>query len=173
MRRVIILGSTGSIGEQALDVVERSGDLQVVGLAAQTDFAKGVEQAAKHKVDRIALADETAAARAAEAWTDGGVLAGAGGLVELIVDTDCDLVLNAVVGSAGLGPTVAALGEGIDLALANKESLVVGGELVMALAEATGAQILPVDSEHSALFQLLNGEHATAGPGSVDRLVLT
>jgi 1-deoxy-D-xylulose-5-phosphate reductoisomerase len=79
------------------------------------------------------------------------------------------MVLNALVGSAGLGPTVAALGEGIDLALANKESLVVGGELVMALAEATGAQLLPVDSEHSALFQLIAGER----PGTVDRLVLT
>ena len=90
------------------------------------------------------------------------MLAGAEGLVELITDTDCDLVLNALVGSAGLGPTVAALGEGIDLALANKESLVVGGELVMALAEATGAQLIPVDSEHSALFQLLDGRAARA-----------
>ncbi len=170
MRRVIILGSTGSIGEQALDVVERSDDLQVVGLAALTDFAKVVEQAGRFGVDRIALADETAAARAAEAWTDGTVLAGASGLLELIVDTDCDLVLNAVVGSAGLGPTVAALGEGIDLALANKESLVVGGELVTALAEATGAHIIPVDSEHSALYQLVNAEER---PGTVDKLVLT
>ena len=170
MRRVIILGSTGSIGEQALDVVERSRDLQVVGLAAQTDFATVVRQATKHRVDRIALADETAAARAAEAWTDGEVLAGAEGLIDLIVETDCDLVLNAVVGSAGLGPTVAALGEGIDLALANKESLVVGGELVTTLAEATGAQIIPVDSEHSALFQLVNAEER---PGTVDKLVLT
>src|SRR5215213_4562305 len=169
MRRVIILGSTGSIGEQALDVVERSDDLQVVGLAAQTDFAKVVAQAGALGVTRIALADETAAARAAEAWTDGEVLSGADGLIDLIVETDCDLVLNAVVGSAGLGPTVAALGEGIDLALANKESLVVGGELVMALAEGTGTRLLPVDSEHSALFQLVNGE----APGTVVRLVLT
>jgi 1-deoxy-D-xylulose-5-phosphate reductoisomerase len=170
MRRVIILGSTGSIGEQALDVVERSDDLQVVGLAALTDFARVVDQARKFRVDRIALADEAAAARAAEAWTDGTVLGGADGLVELIVDTDCDLVLNAVVGSAGLGPTVAALGEGIDLALANKESLVVGGELVTALAEATGAHIIPVDSEHSALYQLVGAEQK---PGTVDKLVLT
>src|SRR5215208_3726245 len=170
MRRVIILGSTGSIGEQALDVVERSRDLQAVGLAAQSDFARVVEQARKFGVDRIALADEAAAARASESWTDGTVLGGANGLVELIVDTDCDLVLNAVVGSAGLGPTVAALGEGIDLALANKESLVVGGELVTTLAEATGAQVIPVDSEHSALFQLVNAEQR---PGTIDRLVLT
>jgi 1-deoxy-D-xylulose-5-phosphate reductoisomerase len=89
--------------------------------------------------------------------------------VRLVVESGADLVLNALVGSAGLGPTVATLGEGIDLALANKESLVVGGELVMALAEATGAQILPVDSEHSALHQLLAGEAA----GTVEKLVLT
>jgi 1-deoxy-D-xylulose-5-phosphate reductoisomerase len=120
-------------------------------------------------VDRIALADADAGARAAEAWTDGEVLSGAEGLVRLVLESGADLVLNALVGSAGLGPTVATLGEGIDLALANKESLVVGGELVMALAEATGAQILPVDSEHSALHQLLAGER----PGTVDKLVLT
>jgi 1-deoxy-D-xylulose-5-phosphate reductoisomerase len=90
-------------------------------------------------------------------------------MVELITASGADLVLNAVVGSAGLGPTVTTLGEGIDLALANKESLVVGGELVMALAEATGARILPVDSEHSALHQLIAGER----PGTVDGLVLT
>ena len=118
---------------------------------------------------RIALADRDAAARAAEAWTDGEVLAGPDGLVALVTECECDLVLNAIVGSAGLVPTVAVLGEGIDLALANKESLVVGGELVMALAQATGAQILPVDSEHSALHQLLAGE----GAGTVERLTLT
>jgi 1-deoxy-D-xylulose-5-phosphate reductoisomerase len=103
-------------------------------------------------------------------WTEGEVLAGAEGLVELITGTECDLVLNALMGSAGLGPTVAALGEGIDLALANKESLVVGGELVMTLAEATGATIIPVDSEHSALYQLVNAE---SQPGTIDKLVLT
>src|SRR5205814_6325511 len=114
--------------------------------------------------------DEHAAARAAEAWTDGQVLAGAEGLVRLVVESGADLVLNALVGSAGLGPPVASLGEGIDLALANKESLVVGGELVIALAEATGARIIPVDSEHSALFQLIRSERR---PGTIDKLVLT
>jgi 1-deoxy-D-xylulose-5-phosphate reductoisomerase len=89
--------------------------------------------------------------------------------VRLVVESGADLVLNALVGSAGLGPTVATLGEGIDLALANKESLVVGGELVTALAEATGAQIVPVDSEHTALHQLIAGQP----PGSVDRLTIT
>jgi 1-deoxy-D-xylulose-5-phosphate reductoisomerase len=169
MRRILILGSTGSIGAQALDVVERSDELEIVGLAAARSWESMLEQAAAHGVARVALADESAAARASEAWTGGEVLAGAEGLVELITDTDCDLVLNALVGSAGLGPTVATLGEGIDLALANKESLVVGGELVMTLAEATGASVIPVDSEHSALYQLISGER----PGHVDRLVLT
>jgi 1-deoxy-D-xylulose-5-phosphate reductoisomerase len=169
MRRVLIVGSTGSVGTQALDVVSRSDALEVVGLAARSNSELVLEQARAHDVRRVALADEDAASRAAEAWTGGEVLSGAEGLVALITESECDLVLNALVGSAGLGPTVAALGEGIDLALANKESLVVGGELVMALAEATGAQILPVDSEHSALFQLVAGER----PGAVDRLILT
>jgi 1-deoxy-D-xylulose-5-phosphate reductoisomerase len=168
VRRILIVGSTGSIGTQALDVVERNAELEVVGLAASSSWELLLEQAAAHGVGRVALADPDAAARAAE-HSRVEVLAGAEGLVELITDTDCDLVLNALVGSAGLGPTVAALGEGIDLALANKESLVVGGELVTTLAEATGAQLLPVDSEHSALHQLIAGER----PGTVDRLVLT
>ncbi len=168
-RRLLILGSTGSIGTQALDVVSRSDELELVGLSAESSWEALVAQARDLGVRRIALADEDAAARAAEAWTDGEVLSGAEGLVRLVVESDADLVLNALVGSAGLGPTVATLGEGIDLALANKESLVVGGELVTQLAEATGAQIIPVDSEHSAIHQLLAGEAA----GAVDRLVLT
>src|SRR3954467_15675899 len=169
VKRIVILGSTGSVGTQALDVVERSDELEGVALAAARNFELLIEQAEKHGVGRIALSDEVAAARAAEAWTGGEVLAGAEGLVDLITSTGSDLALNALLGSAGLGPTVAALGEGIDLALANKESLVVGGELVMTLAEATGAAIIPVDSEHSALYQLVAGER----PGHVDRLVLT
>jgi len=169
-RRLLILGSTGSIGTQALDVVARAGgELEVVGLSAESSSDALVAQARELGVGRIALADAHAAARAAEAWTDGEVLAGAEGLVRLVVESEADLVLNALVGSAGLGPTVAALGEGIDLALANKESLVVGGELVTQLSEATGAQIIPVDSEHSAIHQLLAGEPA----GAVDKLVLT
>jgi 1-deoxy-D-xylulose-5-phosphate reductoisomerase len=169
VRRLLVLGSTGSIGTQALEIVQGSRELDVVGLCAERSWEALVEQARRHGVGRIALADPHAAARAGEAWTEGEVLSGPEGLVRMVVESDADLVLNALVGAAGLGPTVAALGEGIDLALANKESLVVGGELVTALAEATGAQILPVDSEHSALFQLIAGEPA----GSVERLVLT
>jgi 1-deoxy-D-xylulose-5-phosphate reductoisomerase len=170
-RRIAILGSTGSIGVQALDVVSRADpdELVVVALSAQYGWEQLLEQARAHGVRRVALADADSAARAAEAWTDGQVLTGPDGLVRLITEAKCDMVLNAIVGSAGLVPTVATLGEGIDLALANKESLVVGGELVTALAEATGATIIPVDSEHSALHQLL----ASEPPGTVDRLTLT
>jgi 1-deoxy-D-xylulose-5-phosphate reductoisomerase len=168
VRSILIVGSTGSIGTQALEVIEGSAELELVGLAASSSWELLLEQARRHGVERIALADPDAAARAGE-HSEIEILTGPEGLVELITDTGCDLVLNALVGSAGLGPTVAALGEGIDLALANKESLVVGGELVTALAEATGAQLIPVDSEHSALQQLIAGER----PGTVDRLVLT
>ena len=168
-KRLLVLGATGSIGRQALDVCARSEELELVGLSAERSWEELVEQARATGVQRIALADRDAAARAAEAWTDGQVLGGPEGLVRLVVESGADLVLNALVGSAGLGPTVAALGEGIDLALANKESLVVGGELVTALAEATGARILPVDSEHTALHQLIAGQP----PGAIERLTIT
>ncbi len=170
MKRLLILGSTGSIGTQALDVVQRAaGEFEIVGLSAGRAHEALVAQAREHGVGRIALSDADAAARAAEAWTEGEVLAGPEGLVRLVAESDADLVLNAIVGSAGLGPTIVALTEGVDVALANKESLVVGGELVTALAEATGAQLIPVDSEHSALHQLIAGERA----GTVDRLTIT
>jgi len=168
-KRLLILGSTGSIGTQALEVCEHSDEFELVGLSAERSWEALVRQARAHGVERIALADGHAAARASEAWTDGEVFVGAEGLVRLVVESEADLVLNALVGSAGLGPTVATLGEGIDLALANKESLVVGGELVSALAEATGAQIVPVDSEHTALHQLIAGQP----PGAVQRLTIT
>jgi 1-deoxy-D-xylulose-5-phosphate reductoisomerase len=170
MKRLLILGSTGSIGTQALDVVARAPEaFELVGLSAERSHEALIAQAHAHGVRKIALSDADAAARAAESWTDGEVLGGPEGLVRLVAETGADLVLNAIVGSAGLGPTIVALTEGIDVALANKESLVVGGELVMALSEATGAQLIPVDSEHSALHQLIDGER----PGTIERLTLT
>jgi 1-deoxy-D-xylulose-5-phosphate reductoisomerase len=168
MKKLVVLGATGSIGEQALEVVSGSDELAVVGLAAGRNWERLIDQARDHGVPAVALADPDAAAVASDAW-NGRVLAGEEGIRELIAESGADLVLNGMVGSAGLGPTIVALAEGIDLALANKESLVVGGDLVMALAEATGARIIPVDSEHSALFQLVGAEP----PGHVDRLVLT
>jgi 1-deoxy-D-xylulose-5-phosphate reductoisomerase len=168
VKRVLILGSTGSIGTQALEVMGASDELQVAGLSADSSWERLLAQAGDHGVPAVALADPESAEHAAAAW-GGQVLAGEDGVRELILTSKPDLVLNAVVGAAGLGPTIVALTEGIDLALANKESLVVGGELVMALAEATDARIIPVDSEHSALYQLIGAEP----PGTVDRLVLT
>ncbi|MBS1676971.1 MAG: 1-deoxy-D-xylulose-5-phosphate reductoisomerase [Actinobacteria bacterium] len=168
MRNVLILGSTGSIGTQALEVIAASPDLRAIGLAAGRGWETTVAQAREQGVGVIALADRDAAARAGEAW-DGRVLAGEEGVRELIGAVEPDLVLNGIVGAAGLASTVVALTAGIDVALANKESLVLGGELVMALAEATGARLLPVDSEHSALHQLIGAE----APGTVERLVVT
>jgi 1-deoxy-D-xylulose-5-phosphate reductoisomerase len=168
MRKLVILGATGSIGEQALEVVAASEELSVVGLAAGRRWERVVEFARENGVPAIALADPEAAAAARRAW-NGRVLEGEAGVRELVADSGADLLLNGVVGSAGLGPTIVALSEGIELALANKESLVVGGDLVTALAEATDTRIIPVDSEHSALFQLVEAEQ----PGTIDRLVLT
>ncbi len=164
----MILGSTGSIGTQALAIVAGSAELEVVGLAAGARWERTLAQAAEHGVRTVAFSDSAAAEAARGAW-NGRVLAGEEGMRELIASAEADLVLNGIVGAAGLGPTIVALGEGIDLALANKESLVIGGELTMALAEATGAKLLPVDSEHSALYQLIGAEP----PGTVERLVLT
>jgi len=168
MKKLAILGSTGSIGTQALEVVANSPGLQVVALAAGSSWEQIVTQARQFGVPTIALSDTAAAERAEDEW-NGRVHSGAEGIRELISESDADLVLNAIVGAAGLASTVFVLNEGIDLALANKESLVVGGELVMALAEATGARLLPVDSEHSALHQLIGSE----APGTVERLILT
>ncbi len=169
MKQVVILGSTGSIGTQALEIVAASDELEVVGLAAGSSWERVLAQAAECGARSVAFSDAGAAEQARGAW-EGEVLGGEEGIRELIVSAGADLVLNGIVGAAGLGPTIVALGEGIDVALANKESLVIGGELTMALAEATGARLLPVDSEHSALFQLIGAERA---PGTVDRLVLT
>ena len=168
MKKVLILGSTGSIGTQALEVIGASEELQVVGLSAGSSWEPLLEQARQFGVPSVALAHPDAADAAKAAW-DGQVLPGEEGIRTLIDKAGADLVLNAIVGAAGLGPTIVALTEGIDIALANKESLVVGGELVTALSEATSARILPVDSEHSALFQLIAAEP----PGTVTKLVLT
>ncbi len=169
MKKLAILGSTGSIGTQALEIVAASEQLEVVALAAGSSWERVLAQAGEHGVRSVAFADAESARAARGAW-DGQVLAGEDGIGELILSSEPDLVLNGIVGAAGLAPTIVALGEGIDVALANKESLVIGGELTMALAEATGARLLPVDSEHSALFQLIAAEPT---PGTIDRLVLT
>ena len=157
--RVAILGSTGSIGRQALDVAERAPErVRVVALAANSDHRTLTTQATQFRPAAVALANEDAARIAAEALPGMDVGSGPGAVEALASHPEVDLVLNALVGAAGLRATVAALASGKRLALANKESLVVGGELVTALARP--GSILPVDSEHSAIFQCFLGEDA-------------
>jgi len=158
--RVAVLGSTGSIGLQALQVAREYPDrIQIVALAANSSFEVLCEQAREFAVEVVALADPAAASRAREILPS-TVEIGSGdeSIVELAGSGEADVVLNALVGAAGLRATIATLQSGKKLALANKESLVVGGELVMAMA-APG-QLLPVDSEHSAIFQCYLGEDA-------------
>lgn len=156
--RISILGSTGSIGTQALDVVELL-QLKVAVLAAHCNAELLETQARRYRPDFAVLTDEAAAARlkTALADTDVKVLAGESALEEAAAYDKTDLVLNAVVGIAGLRPTLAAIGAKKDVALANKETLVTGGALVMQAAARAGVSILPVDSEHSAIFQCLAG----------------
>lgn len=168
MKRVVILGSTGSIGVQALEILDGDAEFRVAGLAACSSAEQIAAQAAACGAEAIALAEPAAASKAQDLWP-GTVLVGDEGVRELIERCEPDVVLNGMVGAAGLGPTILALSHGIDVALANKESLVIGGDLVMALSEATGGRLIPVDSEHSALHQLIGA----AAPGTVDRLVLT
>ena len=164
--RVVILGSTGSIGRQALDVAARHPDkVQIVALAAHASATALLEQADRFGVTRLALADAAVAEDAARREKR-PIGAGPSAVEELAGDSTADLVLNALVGASGLRASVAALRSGVRLALANKESLVVGGELVTSLGLD---RIIPVDSEHSAIFQCLLGEHGA----EVKRLWLT
>jgi 1-deoxy-D-xylulose-5-phosphate reductoisomerase len=168
MRTVALLGSTGSIGRQAIQVCADDPDLHVCALAAGRDVEGVLSEAARLGVRTIALAD-AAAAEEARGRFSGLVLVGSSGVAQLAAESGADVVLNAVVGAAGLDATLSALEAGIDVALANKESLVAGGPLVQAALARGRARLLPVDSEHSALQQLLAGEE----PDAVEALVLT
>jgi 1-deoxy-D-xylulose-5-phosphate reductoisomerase len=162
MRRLVILGSTGSIGTQALDVVRRNPDrFEVVGLGAGSSQELLAGQVREFLPPAVAVGDEAAAAElgsALEGLRGVDLLAGPDAAERLARDSDADMVLNAMVGGVGLGPTLAALSSGKILALANKESLIVGGELVMDLVKAEPDRLVPVDSEHAALAQCLRGE---------------
>ncbi|MBI3016076.1 MAG: 1-deoxy-D-xylulose-5-phosphate reductoisomerase [Candidatus Tectomicrobia bacterium] len=171
MKRIAILGSTGSVGISTLDIVARSPDrFQVVGLTANTNVDL-LESQARCFHPKIVAVRESSAAREMRRRLDGSgceVGEGVEGLIRVATRPDVDLVVSAMVGGIGLLPTYAALQAGIDVALANKEVLVIAGELMT--REARGkARIIPIDSEHSAIFQCLNGEHS----GTVRRLILT
>ena len=171
MRRISLLGSTGSIGTQSLDVISACG-MTVAALTANRDVERMEEQARQFKPELVVMMDSDAAAelRVRLADTDIRVASGPEGLEEAAALPSADTVITAVVGMVGLKPTLAAIAQGKRIALANKETLVCGGELVMSEAERCGAEIVPVDSEHSALFQSLQG---CRDRGEVRRLILT
>ncbi len=162
-KKITLLGSTGSIGTQSLDVVRMQG-YEVFGLSANTQVDMVLQQIAEFHPKYVCMANEAAADRLAAALAGQTgtprVLRGAQGLRELAAMQGPDVVLNSVVGIAGLGASLAAIESGHDLALANKESLVTGGKLVTDAVAAHGVKLLPVDSEHSAIFQCLQDAHS-------------
>ena len=166
----MILGSTGSVGEQAIDVAKQHG-IRVTALAAHQNDKRVAEQARELQVTAVAMTDEKAAAalRLSLADTDILVYAGEEGLLEMISNTNAEFAVNAILGEAGLRPTLAVLASGKHLALANKESLVVAGEIVMREAERHSLSVTPVDSEHSAIFQALR----SGKQSEIKRLILT
>jgi len=159
MKRVSILGSTGSIGVTSLEFISKHpGDFKVVGLSAHSNYQLLAKQVNEFKPELVALAKSEFATSFEQHLTHKPkIFYGDSGLEQIASMSGANIVLNAIVGAAGLMPTMAALNAGIDVALANKESLVVGGELVTSLARKKGASIIPVDSEHNAIFQCLNG----------------
>ncbi|GGK07096.1 1-deoxy-D-xylulose 5-phosphate reductoisomerase [Luteimonas terricola] len=175
MRRVAVLGATGSIGISALDVIARHpGEMRAAVLAAGSNVEALLEACRRHRPDDAAIADEAALPRLRDGLREAGLAtrahAGMDAITALAGDAGTDTVVAAIVGAAGLDSTLAAARAGKRLLLANKESLVLAGELVMAAARDHGARIIPIDSEHNAIFQCLP---ADGGCGDVRRLVLT
>ena len=172
MRKIVLLGSTGSIGTQTLDVVRNnSKELEVVGLAANTRVAEVEKQVREFKPKYVCMYDEKAAKDLKDRLSDLGtiVYSGMEGLLEIVSVPEADTVLTAVVGMIGIQPTIRAIESGKDIALANKETLVCAGHIIMPLAAEKKVKILPVDSEHSAIFQSLNGEPKD----KVEKILLT
>ena len=171
MKKIAILGSTGSIGTQSIDVALKH-NYKVTALTAHSNAKLLEEQARLLKPEKVALYDEKGAAelKTALADTDIRVLSGEEGIIECAAETDADTVINSVVGMAGLKPTLAVINAGKTLALANKESLVAGGQLVMDAAKKNNVAILPVDSEHSAIFQCLEGKPSNK---ALKKIILT
>jgi len=171
--RTVILGSTGSIGTQALDVIERlretGREIEVVGLAAGANVGLLLEQARAFRPAALSIGTEEVAGHISRELPGCQVVAGPEGLTELASLDDVDLVVNALVGAVGLRPTLAALSKGRAVALANKESLVIGGDLVRAAIDRHGGQLFPLDSEHNALLQCLDAGRRE----DVDRVTLT
>lgn len=171
MKNIIILGSTGSIGTQTLEVVEQQQDLQVTGLAAGSNITLLEDQIRKFHPKVVCVWEEAKARELKQAVADLSikVVSGMDGLLEVATEPSARMVVTAIVGMIGIRPTIAAMECGKDIALANKETLVTAGHIIMPLAREKGVKILPVDSEHSAIFQSLNGEDTKA----VHKILLT
>lgn len=171
MRNIAILGSTGSIGTQTLEIVRENNDLNVVSIAAKSSINKLEEQVREFKPDIVCVYDEKAASQFKVMISDTNtkVVSGMEGLIEAATYKSAELVVTAFVGMIGIVPTVEAIKAGKDIALANKETLVTAGHIVMDLAKKNNVKILPVDSEHSAIFQSLNGENSK----EIDKILLT
>lgn len=171
MKKIAILGSTGSIGTQTLEVARNNGDLEIVSLAAGSNIKKLEEQIREFRPKTAAVWSEEKAKelRAAVRDLDVRVVSGMDGLIEVCTAPEAEIVVTAIVGMIGIVPTIAAMKAGKDIALANKETLVTAGHIIIPLAKETGVKILPVDSEHSAIFQCLNGEDR----GALHKILLT
>lgn len=171
MRNIAILGSTGSIGTQTLDVVRANKDLRVLGISAGRNIERLEAQVREFSPKLVAVWEEAAARELAVkiADTETKVVNGMEGLLELAVLEDVEVLVTAIVGMIGIRPTMEAIKAGKDIALANKETLVTAGHLIMPMAKEYGVRILPVDSEHSAIFQCLNGEN----PKEIAKLLIT
>ena len=171
MKKIAILGSTGSIGTQTLEIVDANPDLQVVGLAAGNNTQLLEKQIRKYSPRLAAVWSEEAAKelRGRVVDLEVKILSGMDGLLEIAAMEEARILVTAIVGMIGIRPTIAAIEAGKDIALANKETLVTAGHIIMPLAKAKGVSILPVDSEHSAIFQSLKGEPA----GQIEKLLLT
>lgn len=171
MKKIVILGSTGSIGTQTLEVVEHNQDIQVTALAAGRNIRLLEQQIRKFRPVLACVWDEKKALelKAAVKDLDIRIVTGMEGLLEAATEPSAELVVTAIVGMIGIRPTIAAMKAGKDIALANKETLVTAGHIIMPLAKETGVRILPVDSEHSAIFQCLHGEDQKA----VRKILLT
>lgn len=171
MKNVSILGSTGSIGTQTLDVIRRNKDINVVALAAGTRVSELAAQVREFRPELVCVGSEELVPQIKQllADVDVRIVCGNGGLIEAAVIGSADIVVTAVVGMMGIVPTIKAIQAHKDIALANKETLVCAGHIIMKLAKECGVNIYPVDSEHSAIFQCLNGENH----GEISKILLT
>ena len=171
MKTISVLGSTGSIGTQTLEVVRNNGDIRVAALAAGSNVEKLADQAREFSPKIVCVYDESKAEelRLLTRDLDVHIVSGMDGLIQAAVVPEAEIVVTAVVGMIGIRPTIAAMEAGKDIALANKETLVTAGHLIMPLAERRHVRLLPVDSEHAAIFQCLNGERGNA----IHKILLT